>query len=229
MVVLVWGKQIVQVDRAALRRESVSFERVVVDLGAGDGRYAYRLARAHPTWFVLAVDASPDRMREASFRASRKPSRGGVANVRFLRAAVEHLPDAIERIADEIDVLLPWGSLLCAVIAPDSQALSRIARLGKPGARLHVVVNVLAARLGVPALLQEDIEARLVPAYAAAGIRIVNWYWGPERPNTSWGRRLSTGRPIPVVALNGTIERVAAPLPTSSPRQGTRPGQVWQR
>ncbi len=213
MVDLVRGKQIVPVDGEALRREAGLHERVVVDLGTGDGRFAYRLAQEHPTWFVLAVDANADGMREQSFRACRKPSRGGVANVRFVRAAVEHLPPAFTGIADEAYVLFPWGSLLRAVIVPDPRILCQIARLGKPGARIHLRLNAsifadaaLVAGLGLPALLEEDTEARLVPAYAAAGIRVVQWDWGPGDPATSWGRRLGTGRPLTVLDVEGTVD-----------------------
>lgn len=214
---LVRGRQIARVDGSGLRREAATYDRVVVDLGAGDGRFAYRLAQAHPRWFFLAVDANGERMRERSFRAGRKPSRGGVANVRFVRAAVERLPAALHGIADEIVVLFPWGSLLRAVIAPEPDMLGRIARLGKPGTQFRLRVNAsilrdrdLMARLGLPTLVEEDIEARLVPSYAKVGIRVADVRCDPNGMRTSWGQRLNHGGSIPVVALDGTVKSPTA-------------------
>ena len=212
-VELVCGKKIVKLEGTALRREAVSFDRVVVDLGAGDGRFAYRLARAHPAWFYIAIDPNADGMRGRSYRAGRKASRGGLTNVRFIRASVERLPAALDGLADEISVLYPWGSLLEAVILPQPELLSRIARLGKTGALLRVRVNASAARrlandAGFEAcmLTGGEMNDRLLAAYAAAGIRIK-----PRRPDhvedvrTSWGRRLHHGRPTHDIALDGII------------------------
>ncbi len=42
-VELVLGRHIIEVDGSALRQEASSFDHVVVDLGAGDGRFTYRL------------------------------------------------------------------------------------------------------------------------------------------------------------------------------------------
>lgn len=211
---LVCGKRIVRTDGWALRREAETFERVLVDLGAGDGRFAYRLGRAHPAWFVLAVDANADGMREISHRAGRKPGRGGLSNIRFVRAAVERLPAALDGIADEITVLFPWGSLLQAVILPNPDVLRQIARLGKPGARFRLEVNAsiftdaaVRTRLGLPGTEDGDIERRLVPAYDQSGIRIEVWRRRAAYALTSWGRRLSHGGAAQVLEVDSVITR----------------------
>ena len=208
------GRQIVRLPGLALRRQAAAYQHIVVDLGAGDGRWIYRLARAHPAWFCLAVDANAGGMREASFRAGRKPSRGGAANACFVRAAAEALPPALDGFADAVHVHLPWGSLLRAVVTPDVEVLRRIARLGKPGAAFRVRVNAsivhdrdLAARLGVPSLGNEDVGTHLAEGYAAAGIRLETWEWALDPIRTSWGRRLTHQGPVPLLALDGIIGR----------------------
>jgi 16S rRNA (adenine(1408)-N(1))-methyltransferase len=212
-VALVCGRKIVQVEGSALRKEAAGYRRVVVDLGAGDGRFAYRLARASPSWLVIAVDANPAGMREISRRACCKPSRGGAPNVRFVRAAAGALPGGLDGIADEILILYPWGSLLRAVIVPDVTMLRGIARLGKPGASVHVRVNALAlgdselaAGPGRPAQDHEDSRERLASAYKTAGLQVVRWTWEPGGPPTSWGKRLSHGSPGRVLALDARVE-----------------------
>lgn len=78
---VVVGKQIHMVPGGALRALAASYRHVVVDVGAGDGRFAYHLARRSSHFFVIAVDAAAERMREVSFSAGRKPARGGIDNV----------------------------------------------------------------------------------------------------------------------------------------------------
>lgn len=208
---VVRGKQIVRLGGLALRRQAAAYERVVVDLGAGDGRWAYRLARAHLTWFCVAVDANADGLREVSFRAGRKPGRGGAANAWCLRAAVEALPPALDGLADEIRVHFPWGSLLRAVLLPDVDLLRQIARVGRPGAAFHARVNAsifddphLVTRLRLPSLGNENVETKAA-SYAAAGIRLETWSVIHDEAPTSWARRLTRGSVVRVLAFDGTI------------------------
>lgn len=208
---VVRGKQIVRLGGLALRRQAAAYERVVVDLGAGDGRWAYRLARAHLTWFCVAVDANADGLREVSFRAGRKPGRGGAANAWCLRAAVEALPPALDGLADEIRVHFPWGSLLRAVLLPDVDLLRQIARVGRPGAAFHARVNAsifdhphLVARLRLPSLGNESVETK-IELYEAAGIRLETWSVIHDEAPTSWARRLTRGSVVRVLAFDGTI------------------------
>jgi 16S rRNA (adenine(1408)-N(1))-methyltransferase len=210
---VVRGKQIVRLDGLAFRDQAAAYERVVVDLGAGDGRWAYRLARAHPAWFCVAVDANADGLREVSFRAGRKPGRGGTANAWCVRAAVEALPPALDGLADEIRVYFPWGSLLRAVLLPDVDLLRRIARMGRPGAAFHARVNAsifddphLATRLRLPSLGNESVKTKAV-SYAAGGIRLETRSVIHDEAPTSWARRLTRGSVVRVLAFDGTIAR----------------------
>jgi 16S rRNA (adenine(1408)-N(1))-methyltransferase len=71
-----------------------------------------RRARREPNTFFIGVDAAADNLREASDRAHRQPARGGVGNLAFVAAAANDLPGDLAGIADEVTVVLPWGSLL---------------------------------------------------------------------------------------------------------------------
>ena len=39
---------------------------VVIDVGTGDGRWLFRLARARPEWFCIGVDANLDATRHVA-------------------------------------------------------------------------------------------------------------------------------------------------------------------
>ncbi len=123
MVELVRGRVRTPVPAAYVREAAAKFREVGIDVGTGDGRWAYRMARAHPDRFCLGIDANAAGMRDVSFRAGRKPSRGGVSNVWFIRAPVETLPAGLEHLADHITIFHPWRRLLDGILKPDSAVI----------------------------------------------------------------------------------------------------------
>ncbi len=117
-VIVVRGKTRLIIPVSQVRAAASSFRQVWVDVGTGDGRSVYRMAKANPECFCVGVDAHAAGMREVSFRASRKPTRGGTANAWFICAAIETLPTGLERLADHITIVYPWGRLLHVVLDP---------------------------------------------------------------------------------------------------------------
>ena len=64
------GKETHTVARDQLDAMIAQYERVVVDLGAGDGKWAYRRAQAHLDELVIAIEPVRENVREASAKAS---------------------------------------------------------------------------------------------------------------------------------------------------------------
>ena len=79
------------------------------------------------------------RMRHGAPRAP--AHKGGRDNVIFLAAAAEELPAQLGGMADESTVILPWGSLLSAVLEPGEAAFGGIAATLRPGGELTVLVS----------------------------------------------------------------------------------------
>jgi 16S rRNA (adenine(1408)-N(1))-methyltransferase len=75
-----------------------------------------RLARRDPQSLVIGVDTNASGMVDASRRAARPIGKGGAPNAIFITAdATEPLLLLHERVA-ELRIVLPWGSLLRAVL-----------------------------------------------------------------------------------------------------------------
>jgi 16S rRNA (adenine(1408)-N(1))-methyltransferase len=176
---LVEGRKLREVGRAELSDWlAEQGGRLHVDLGTGDGRYAYELAKASPSLAVLGLDPELAGLAEYSGRALRKPARGGLANVRYGLGSIEALPSELAGLASGVSIILPWGSLLRAVALPEPGLLANLRAICAPGARLTVVFTYdrdldpgQVARLDLPPL-GEDVAARLAPGYAEAGWRI---------------------------------------------------------
>lgn len=182
---------------------------MTLDIGTGDGRALLAAARRDPARLFLGIDNNPDGLDEAARRAARKPSRGGVANARFLQAGVEDLAadDLLHGVADRVTVLLPWGSLLTGVLLPDPRVLDGLRAVARPGAALEVVVSLDGRDSPAQVLPPPDL-GRLAAPYRTGG-----WRLRTVKPldrealadvGTTWAKRLAYGRPRPAWRLTAS-------------------------
>ena len=201
---------------AALR---AGYRGIVVDIGTGDGKHAYHLARQRPDRLVIGLDANRDNLRQVSSRAAAKPARGGLPNVLFLWESAENLPAGL-RDVDELHVLMPWGSLLRGLL-DDSDLLTGLAGVCRDGADFLITLNLHAWRPPVPevgatpeptpsSLLSGP--SRLADRYLGAGWRLADAHYLDDDEiaalATSWTRRLGSSRAsLAVLGLTGHIAR----------------------
>jgi 16S rRNA (adenine(1408)-N(1))-methyltransferase len=147
-------------------------------------------------------------------RAAGRATRNRLENALFVQAAVEALPPELAGTADRITLNFPWGSLLKAVAVPDREVLAAIARLGKPGADVTLLVNMsvfddtpYAARLGLPCppVLSDLAAARA--AYRPAGLEVTAIDPGVTRLpfKTTWGQKLTKGTRRRVLRLDAVV------------------------
>jgi 16S rRNA (adenine(1408)-N(1))-methyltransferase len=191
------------------------YAELVVDVGTGDGKHVLALARARPEALVVGLDAGPDAMRRTAARAAAKPARGGTPNALFVWAAVEQWPDELDGVT-EVHSLMPWGSLLRALVRPEIDVLSTVASHCRPGTPFLVTLNLHAWRPPVPEVGEtpeptpQSAMADLAPAYAEAGwaLRSADYLDATQIAalGTSWTKRLNSSREaLDVLALRGTI------------------------
>jgi 16S rRNA (adenine(1408)-N(1))-methyltransferase len=187
-------------------------EGVVVDIGTGDGRFVYQLARQNPNRFYIGIDANAAALKETSTKALRKPAKGGANNVLFVQAAVEDIPEELNDVADEIHIHFPWGSLLRAVATGDADVLQNLRRICAPECLLEIVIGIdedrdksEIERLGLPPLTAEYLKKVLTPEYQSAGFEVIesgvlsSAEW--SRLETSWARKLQGNESRKVVYL----------------------------
>jgi 16S rRNA (adenine(1408)-N(1))-methyltransferase len=162
-----------------------------VDVGAGDGGYVLHRARTEPTTFAIAIDASPGGLVHGAWRAKR----ARIGNVAFLVDGVERLPRELDRVADEVTVQFPWGSLLRGLIDGSSAVVGPIASLMKPGAELGVLMSVID-RDGLSEITPSVVLSRRV-AYAEHGLHLIEARWASAgtvaESRSAWAKRLAVG------------------------------------
>jgi 16S rRNA (adenine(1408)-N(1))-methyltransferase len=214
-MIVVRGKQLHAMTRADLIAIAGSHAGVTIDVGTGDGAFAYRYAQTHRERFVIGLDPVRENMREYSAKAGRKPDRGGLTNVLYVVASIEQTPPELDGIASELCVNLPWGSLMRGLILGDEVVLEGLASLAAHGCRLRAIVNTrifdepvpIDAR-DLPEPTPDYVRQSLTAPYARAGWRIdeARLFDADEVAGlgTTWAKRLSHRRPPPSVLIEAS-------------------------
>jgi 16S rRNA (adenine(1408)-N(1))-methyltransferase len=157
----------------------------------------------------VGLDASVPGLRDISTRAAR----AGLTNLIYVRASIEDLPAELTGVADQVTVVLPWGSLLAAFARPVVPLLRNVRRLCAPEATLTVVLGVdpqrdraEIQRLGLPVLDEAHFAGALAAGYAEAGFSVTSVRALTSEDlacrASSWAKRLAFGRPRPVFQID---------------------------
>jgi 16S rRNA (adenine(1408)-N(1))-methyltransferase len=217
-MVIVRGRSSVELTRAQVDALRTGYRDVAIDLGAGDGLFAYRYARAHPETLVIAIEPVRENVRDASAKAAKKPERGGAPNVVYAVASIEMLPAELRGVAGQILVTLPWGSLMRGIILGDAGVLAALASLGRADAQVRIVLNtrifddpVPVDARDLPELSPAYARDSLAPAFADAGLRLdlSRWLEPAEVAalGTTWAKRLSHRSPPRSLLIEATVVR----------------------
>lgn len=182
-------------------------ERVIIDLGTGDGRAALAVAAADPRSLVIGVDADAASMVDASRRAARAAGRGTPSNPLFVVAAAEAPPAELVGLADEVRILFPWGSLLRGALGSDATVAAGIASLVRPGGDLTTILSI-TRRDGIDGMDTLDARAlaRVARVQRGVGLHMVAAHPicldAVRATRSSWGRRLlASGAERPIWRL----------------------------
>ena len=117
-----------------------------MDLGTGDGRAVLARARTEPATLAIGIDANAASMIESSRRAAKPEQKGGRPNALFVVAAAETPPPELARLADEVTITLPWGSLLDGVLGHDDRVAAGVASLVAPGGLVRSIARASRSR-----------------------------------------------------------------------------------
>ncbi|MCG7527646.1 class I SAM-dependent methyltransferase [Streptomyces sp. OfavH-34-F] len=198
---IVRGKKLEKAADGEFLKLAQESSRVVVDVGTGDARASYRIAKENPDWLVVGVDPAWQRMTQTSIRSRRKPAKGGVPNLLLVNSSIESAPEELAGAADELLVLMPWGKLLHGLVRGDEDIWTGLRTVAKPGAPLTATVGTSIWRepvprdiQGLPELTHAYVEEVLTAKVAASGWRITDFRLtgaqDADAVSSSWARRL---------------------------------------
>ena len=193
------GKVSRDLDINELTKRLANYNRIILDLGTGDGRYVRSLAKRNPSWFVIGVDSCRENLHEHS--------RAKLPNMLFVIASAQDLPRELNGLISHITINFPWGSLLDSLLTGDAKLIRGIESISNSIASVNVHLNS-----GVLSEADWSLEAgaeRIFDNLTRAGWRINN----PVSMSvdslrsfpSTWARRLAFGRDPRAMTLSGRI------------------------
>ena len=199
------GKNIVEMNRRELGGIVSDCERVIFDIGAGSGKFIYRLAKENQNALCIGLETSQDSLLEYARKIEKKPERGGLSNVIYVIGSIESPPDDLKEIADEIFINYPWTNMLKALIAGDYALLKKIHSLFRSDGILNLTVSYdrryeekFITDYKLPELSEDFLQNTLAPAYEKCGFKIKSFEkldsTEMRKSFSEWGKRLAFGR-----------------------------------
>jgi 16S rRNA (adenine(1408)-N(1))-methyltransferase len=182
------GQRALHIDAPALIECLAGYQEVLLDIGAGDGRFVRHMAAECPARFAIGVDACRENLRANS--------RIAPANALYLIADARELPCALDRQATHITINFPWGSLLSGLLAGEAQLLERLAAVARPGTLLELRLNAGALAEAGSTLANGGELIRQALRMASFNVR-PSVEIGPHQLRacpTTWAKRLAYGR-----------------------------------
>lgn len=195
------GRKPLELGFNGLKERLVGYNRITLDLGTGDGRYARTLAAKHPDWFIIGVDSCRENLREHS--------QAKLRNMLFVIASAQDLPNELTGLISHITINFPWGSLLESLLTGDSKLMCGLESISRSTTSVDLRLNG-----GAMAEAGTTLENGTEKVYN----NLIRSGWQIESPvmmNTNtlrsfpstWAKRLAFGRDPRAVALSGMYTR----------------------
>jgi 16S rRNA (adenine(1408)-N(1))-methyltransferase len=191
------GKTSRDLDLHELQERLKNYNRIILDLGTGDGRYVHSLAERFPADFIIGVDACRENLYEYS--------RAKLPNMIFVIANAQCLPCEFNGLISHITINFPWGSLLESLLTSDGRLMCGLDSIARPNATIDIRLN--GGAMSEAGVALEAGTAQVQEAMRYFGWRISDPMWMEDCdlqnfPST-WSRRIAHGRDPRAISLRG--------------------------
>ena len=194
------GKASLNLDLTELKERLTNYNRIILDLGTGDGKFAFCHADKFPNHFVIGVDSCRENLHEYS--------RAKLPNLLYIIASAQNLPQELNGLISHVTINFPWGSLLKSLLTGDIRLMRGLESISHSFTTIEI-------RLNGGALTEAgwDLEAGAEKIYnnlIQAGWQInvpalMNANALRSFPST-WAKRLAFGRDPRAIQLSGCFE-----------------------
>ncbi len=127
------GRKSYKLDVNKFREQLANYDRIVLDLGTGDGRYVHTLADRHSNWFIIGIDSCRENLREHSQAKSQ--------NMLFIIASAQNLPREFNGLVSHITINFPWGSLLESLLDADPMLMCGLESISNSATSVDLRLN----------------------------------------------------------------------------------------
>lgn len=130
------GKKSFDIDINEFTLRHQNYNRLILDLGTGDGKFAFHLADNFPNHFVIGLDSCRENLHERS--------RAKLPNLLYVIANAQCLPCELSGLISHIHINFPWGSLLQSLLNGDANLFFGLEKISTPHAFINLHLNASA-------------------------------------------------------------------------------------
>ena len=194
-----------------------NYQRVYVDLGTGEGEYAFRQSQKMEEILFIGIDSCQAMMNDYALKAEKRAKKQHLNNLLYVVANAESLPEELTECADKITINLPWGSLRDGIVKGCPVLLSNLKRISKSDTIIEIFItyskDIEATEIenrDLPSLTNTYIKETLGPLYRNSGIEIkkVKTLNNKEliQLDTKWAKKLGYGKPREIFFISCVVK-----------------------
>lgn len=190
------GKKSLDIDFNEFTLRHKNYNRLILDLGTGDGKFAFHLAYNFSNHFVIGLDSCRENLVEYS--------RANLPNLLYVIANAQNLPCELHGLISHIHINFPWGSLLQSLLSRDSKLMCGLSSVAQPNATIDIRLNGGGmTEFGVNLLcgVNQIQENLLDTGWRIKKQTCISIYELQKFPST-WAKRLAHGRDPRAIQLS---------------------------
>lgn len=191
------GKASLDLDLTELKERLTDYNRIILDLGTGDGKFAFCHADKFPNHFVIGVDSCRENLHEYS--------RAKLPNLLYIIASAQNLPRELNGLVSHIAINFPWGSLLESLLNGDSRLLCGLESISRSSASVDIRLNggaLTEAGWTLEAGAEQIYNNLIQTGWQVNAPVLMNAHALRAFPST-WAKRLVFGRDPRAIQLSG--------------------------
>jgi Methyltransferase domain len=193
------GRRSLDLDLSRLAARLANYQRIVLDLGTGDGKFVHHLADSFPHHFIIGVDACRENLHEYS--------RTKLPNMLFVIANAQELPCELNGLISHITINFPWGSLLESLLSGDSKMMCGLANISRADTTIDIRLNGGALSEAGTDLETGSVQIEKMLRESGWQVKkpVVMQKSDLQKYPTSWAKRLAFGRDPRAIHLHGRL------------------------
>lgn len=138
-MIVITGDKKQEIDKQSFENLCQKFEKVVLDIGTGDGRFVLKNALKNKKNIYVGMDPAEKQLKISSKKANKKR----LGNSLFILGSIENTPPELFSLIDKIFINLPWGTLLEKIVKSENSSVKNLYDLLKDEGEIEVIFGYL--------------------------------------------------------------------------------------
>jgi 16S rRNA (adenine(1408)-N(1))-methyltransferase len=158
-----------ELSRTDIENLAKNFDKTVLDIGTGDGRFVFEKAIKNPKNLYIGIDPAENQLKIYSKKANRKK----LQNTVFAIGSIENLPPELFSLIDELYINLPWGTLLEKMVKMNELTAGNLSSITKKDGKMEIVFGYVpkfepseTERLDLPDITEKENLEKILNSFS---------------------------------------------------------------